>query len=83
MYQLVFQKDIKKLLKKVPLRDQENILETIQALATDPRPRGVEKLKSRSGYRVRVGNYRILYTVDDGKLIIYLVDIDDRKDVYS
>ena len=83
MYEIVFQIDIKKYLKKIPKKDAERVLDTIKALTKDPRPRGVEKLKGRSGYRVRAGNYRIIYTVDDGKLIICVIDLDHRKDVYK
>ncbi|MBS0655913.1 MAG: type II toxin-antitoxin system RelE/ParE family toxin [Verrucomicrobia bacterium] len=75
--------DLKKYLKKLPKKDVEKILDTIESLAKDPRPRWVEKLKSRPGYRTRAGNYRIIYTIDDGKLIVCVIDVDDRKDVYK
>ncbi len=83
MYEIVFQKDIKKFLKKLPKKDSERIIESIASLSKDPRPRWVEKLKSRLGYRIRTDNYRIIYTIDDGKLIVCVIDIDDRKDVYK
>jgi mRNA interferase RelE/StbE len=83
MYEVVFQINIKNFLKKLPKKDAANILETIESLTVDPRPRWVEKLQGRSGYRTRVGNYRIIYSVDDGKLIIFIIDVDHRKDVYK
>lgn len=83
MYEIIFQTDIKKYLKKLPRKDVEKILETIEDLAKNPRPKWIEKLKSRPGYRIRAGNYRIVYTIDDGKLIVYIIDVDDRKDVYK
>ncbi len=83
MYEIIFQIDIKKYLKKLPKKDVEKIIKTIEALSTEPRPRWIEKLKSRVGYRVRAGNYRIIYTVEDKKLIVFVIDIDDRKDVYK
>jgi len=83
MYEIIFQIDIKKYLKKLPKKDGEKIIDTIEALSKDPRPRGIEKLKGLPGYRVRAGNYRIVYTIDDGKLIICVIDVDHRKDVYK
>ena len=71
MYKIIFQIDVKKFLKKIPKRDAENILKAIESLSQDPRPRWTEKLKGRAGYRTRIGNYRVIYAVDDGKLIIY------------
>ena len=82
MYEVIFQLDIKKYLKKLPKKDAAKILETIASLSKEPKPRWVEKLNNRIGYRVRVGNYRIIYTVDDGKLIILILDVDHRKDIY-
>ena len=83
MYEIDFQIDIKQYLKKLPKKDGEKILEAIESLAKDPRPRWIEKLKNRLGYRIRAGNYRIIYTVNDKKLIIFVIDVDDRKDVYK
>ena len=55
----------------------------IEALREDPRPSGVKKLRGYTDtYRVRVGNRRIIYTIDDRAQIITLLTIDDRKDVY-
>lgn len=82
IYEIIFQIDIKKYLKKLPRVDGAKILETIEALSKEPRPRWTEKLKNRAGYRVRAGNYRIIYTINDKKLIIFVIDVDDRKDVY-
>lgn len=82
-YQIIFECNIEKILKRIPKKDARSILEKIEQLAFDPRPRWVEKMKSRPGYRVSVGHYRIIYTIDDTNVTIYLVDIDDRKDVYK
>jgi mRNA interferase RelE/StbE len=82
MYEVIFQVDIKKYLKKLPKNDGEKIFEAIETLSKEPRPRGVEKLKNRLGYRIRTGNYRVVYTINDKKLIILVIDVNDRKDVY-
>jgi mRNA interferase RelE/StbE len=69
-------------IRRLPARTQERVNKVIARLAENPRPSGVKKLTVREGYRVRVGDYRILYQVDDGakKVIIYRVMA--RGDVY-
>ena len=61
----------------------ERILKKIRALSRDARPPGCLKLTSEEGYRVRSGNYRILYRIDDSSKRIYVYRIKHRKDVYS
>ena len=52
-------------------------------LAENPRPHGYKKLKGQDAYRIRVGNYRVIYTVFDSELIIDVMSVGDRKDVYG
>lgn len=59
------------------------ILEAIADLAEDPRPSGCKKLKGRDGYRIRTGNYRIIYEIFDTELIIDVVAVGHRKDIYE
>ena len=63
-------------------KDRERIVTRINALATDPRPNGCEKLEGEDKYRVRQGNYRIVYSIDDHNRIVVITKIGDRKDVY-
>ena len=64
-------------------KDRERIAARINALATDPRPSGSEKLEAEENkYRVRQGNYRIVYSIDDRNRFIIITKIGDRKDVY-
>ena len=70
-------------LKKIPRRDQDRIRGAITLLAEDPRPPASRALSGRPGYRVRVGDYRILYTIDDGVLLVVVVTIGHRRDVYE
>ena len=64
-------------------KDRQRIVSRIRALADDPRPPGVEKLSgSRDRYRIRQGNFRILYTIEDDVLIVTVVRVADRKDAY-
>jgi mRNA interferase RelE/StbE len=62
--------------------DRRRIVDRITALAEDPRPRGCEKLSGREKYRIRQGPYRILYSVHDDLLIIHVVKVAHRRDVY-
>jgi mRNA interferase RelE/StbE len=63
-------------------RDRRKVVEKIRRLADDPRPRGCEKLSGQDRYRVRQGNFRIIYSIDDDRLVVHLVKVGDRKDVY-
>ncbi|MGA8204244.1 MAG: type II toxin-antitoxin system RelE/ParE family toxin [Woeseiaceae bacterium] len=62
--------------------DRRRIVARIRALADDPRPPGCRKLSGRDRYRIRQGRYRILYTIEDRRLTVYVIRIGDRKDVY-
>jgi len=70
--------------KDLPQQAQVRLKARIDALAENPRPRGVEKLKGEDDlYRIRVGDYRVIYQVRDKALIILIVMIGDRKQVYQ
>lgn len=82
--EIVIKKSAAKELQSVPgKKDRQRIVERIRALAGDPRPSGAEKLSgTRDKYRLRQGDYRILYEIEDDVLIVYVVKIGHRKDVY-
>lgn len=64
-------------------QDRQRVVAKIQGLATNPRPRGSEKLAGYSDrYRVRQGNYRIVYLVDDDSSVVTIFKVGNRKDVY-
>lgn len=69
-------------LLKLPRDDQKRIGAKIDALKANPRPPGVTKLTGAEGWRVRVGNYRIVYLIDDAAQIVTVTRIAHRKDVY-
>jgi mRNA interferase RelE/StbE len=81
-YELVFRKSVAKDLRRFPNDDVARILERIRALKDDPRPPGCEKLSGLERYRVRQGVYRIVYEVQDRKLVVLVVKIGHRRDVY-
>ncbi|MGH8194999.1 MAG: type II toxin-antitoxin system RelE family toxin [Woeseiaceae bacterium] len=62
--------------------DRRRIVQRIESLAEDPRQPGAQKLSGHNHYRIRQGRYRILYTVSDRELVVYVVRIADRKDAY-
>jgi len=82
-YSIEISRTAEKQLKKLPRRDQEGVVRGVLGLADTPFPRGSRKL---SGYedvfRIRVGRYRILYSVSDERLIVIVLKIGHRKDVY-
>jgi mRNA interferase RelE/StbE len=63
-------------------KDRNRVVRRIQALAGDPRPTGVEKLSGEEKYRLRQGSYRIVYAIEDDRLVVYVVRVGHRKDVY-
>jgi len=81
-YELVFRKSVAKDLRALPKDDVKRILQRIRALAADPRPEGCEKLSSLDRYRVRQGVYRIIYEIEDDRLLVVVVRIGHRRDVY-
>ena len=66
-----------------PKKDRQRIVAGIRSLAEDPRPPGCEKLAGEGDrYRMRVGRYRVIYSVGDGELVVVVVRVGHRKDVY-
>ena len=63
-------------------KDLKKVLERIEALAADPRPPGCEKLTGQQRYRLRQGRYRILYSIQDDELTVWVVKVGHRKDIY-
>ena len=82
-YRILLTKQVEKQINALPQQVADRIEQHIEALHTNPRPAGVKKLRGQTRtYRVRVGNWRIIYTIDDSTQEIMLLTIDDRKDVY-
>lgn len=81
-YELLLRPSVEKDLKKIPATDLRKILARIEALREDPRPPGCVKLSGEEYYRVRQGNYRIVYEIEDDKLIVIVVKVGHRRDIY-
>ena len=82
MYLLEVSHTAHRQIRRLPAQTQERVNQAIARLAEDPRPPGVKKLVAREGYRVRVGNYRILYHVDDRAKLVVVYRVMSREDVY-
>ena len=81
-YKIFFKKSVQKDLSSIPKNDLKKILSRIENLGEDPRPAGCEKLTGQERYRLRQGRYRILYSIQDDELTIWIVKVGHRKDVY-
>jgi len=81
-YKIFFKKSVEKDFNVIPKKDLKKILDRIETLAEDPRHLGCEKLTGQQRYRLRQGRYRILYSIQDDELTVWVVKIGHRKDIY-
>ena len=81
-YKIFFRKSVKKDLFRIPEKDLNRILKKIKSLALDPRPAECEKLSGQEKYRIRQGNYRIIYSIQDYELTVWIVKVGHRREVY-
>jgi mRNA interferase RelE/StbE len=82
-YRIEIKKSAGRELRKIKGKDQERIIERILGLAQDPRPPSSKKLSGEEKYRIRQGDYRILYQIFDGTVLVVIVKIGHRRDVYK
>ncbi|MDX1440025.1 MAG: type II toxin-antitoxin system RelE/ParE family toxin [Rubricoccaceae bacterium] len=81
-YKLLIKASAAKELKAIPnKKDRQRVVRRIQSLENNPRPRGSQKLSGRERYRIRQGQYRIVYSIEANELVVYVVKIGHRKDV--
>jgi len=81
-YKILIKPSAIKELNKIPKKELPKITDKIQALSKDPRSPGYEKLAAQNVYRIRQDSYRIIYEIEDDKLIIIVIKVDHRRDVY-
>jgi len=81
-FEVIFKQSVAKDLRQIPKKDIARILKGIDALRAEPRPPGVEKLSGQEKYRIRQGVYRILYEIRNLELIVMVVKVGHRRDVY-
>lgn len=82
-YRLTFKKSVAKDLRAIPNQDIMRILQRIEALAMDPRGEGCVKLSGLERYRVRQGVYRIVYAIEDDRLVVHVIKVGHRSSVYQ
>jgi mRNA interferase RelE/StbE len=81
-YKVYFKESVEKDLNTIPKKDLQKVLRRIETLSQDPRPQGHEKLTGQERYRIRQGNYRIVYSIQDQQLTVWVVKVGHRKEVY-
>ena len=83
-YKIVIKKSAAKQITAVPKSVKESIFEHIFELSEEPRPPGCKKLKGEeNAWRIRIGNWRVVYTIEDEILTIEVIKVAHRKDVYK
>jgi mRNA interferase RelE/StbE len=82
LYKIFLMPSVKKDIRKIAKIDQQKILKRIESLAVNPRPHGYKKLMEQNRYRVQQGDYRIIYEIHDNELIVWIVTVGNRRDVY-
>ena len=81
-YKLFFKKSVQKDFDSIPKKDLKRILSRIESLSEDPRPHGCEKLTGQERYRLRQGRYRIVYSIQEDELTVWVVKVAHRKHFY-
>ena len=81
-YSVEILRSAQKQLSKINRQDQDRIISTVEALADNPRSQGCKKLSGRPAWRIRIGSYRVIYEIQDNKLLVLVVNIGHRREVY-
>jgi len=83
MYRIEVRRRAQRALDKLPKTDFQAVIEAIKDLAQTPRPRGIEKVKSTGLWRIRQGDYRIVYVIDDKESLVTIVRVGHRREIYK
>jgi len=82
-FKVSVKQSVAKDLRRISKKEVARILKRIEALAVEPRPPGAEKLSGQQKYRLRQGVYRIIYEIKDEELVVVVVKVGHRRDVYK
>jgi mRNA interferase RelE/StbE len=82
MYKIELRRRAQRALDKLPETDFQAVVKAIKDLAQTPRPRGIEKVKGTGLWRVRQGDYRVIYAIDDKQQLVTIVRIGHRREIY-
>ena len=83
MYQVEVRRRVQRSLDKLPKTDFQGVVQAIKDLAQTPRPRGIEKVKTTGLWRIRQGDYRIIYAIDDNEHLVTIVRVGHRREIYK
>jgi mRNA interferase RelE/StbE len=81
-YEISVKKSAIKELENIPKKELQKLVKNIQALSEEPRPQGSQKLSHKEQYRIRQGDYRAIYSIDDDNLNVYIIKVGHRKEIY-
>ncbi|HSH80929.1 MAG TPA: type II toxin-antitoxin system RelE/ParE family toxin [Herpetosiphonaceae bacterium] len=81
-YTLIIQRRAQRALERINEPDYSRITAAIQALADNPRPHGCKKLEGQDAWRIRIGDYRVIYEINERALVVTVVKVGNRRDVY-
>lgn len=81
-YAILIERRAQRALARIDPKQRARIAAAIRVLADDPRPPGVKKLSGRDAWRLRVGDYRIIYEIEDARLLILVVEVGHRSGIY-
>ena len=81
-YKVSIKKSAEKELRRIPPKDLSKIAEKMKNLAVDPRPHGAEKMEGVDRYRIRQGDWRFIYTIDDTSRTVMIVKVGNRREIY-
>jgi len=82
VYSVQISRSAERQIEALPRRDRRAVIATIQGLAFEPRPHGCRRMKASNSWRVRVGRYRVIYDIDDLSVVVLILKVGHRKDVY-
>jgi mRNA interferase RelE/StbE len=83
MFSIQIKRNAQKVLAKIPERHQKNIINAIYQLADLPLPNGCKKLTGKEAWRIRIGDYRVIYEIENKQLMILVIEIGHRKEIYK
>ena len=81
-YKIFVKKSAVKELGDIPKKELQKIIKKIQTLSSNPRPQGTQKLSHKEQYRIRQGDYRIIYSIQDDDLTVRIIKVGHRKEIY-
>ena len=82
MYKVEIRRRAQRALDRLPKTDFEAVVQAIKELVQAPRPRGIEKVKTTGLWRIRQGDYRIIYAIDDNEQLVTVVRVGHRREIY-